>query len=731
MADIEVAKAYITAHLVDTTDADLAKIRGKIAATKPVGLATKAESDVTGLEKHTGAANEAAAAEQKLGNESETAGKKAGNAASGGLSMSTLASAAIVVGLAEIGTKSVEAADTYENSTVQMGINAHETEQQANQLGDTFLATGGKSEYSAQQLMAAYSPVAGLLTNITGQALSNADATKVMQAAQNAAYGTGQDLANVTDGLAKVMVAYHLNASQAAQASDVLTNTSLLTNTSIGDLAGAVDKLHAKLGVNAPSLQDTATLVASFNAHGITGSKGLMMVNSAMSTLQGGSKSTKTELDNLGVKIYDANGKFVGMQDVISQLSPKLSKMTDQQRQAAEAALFGKGAAGAMNGIIQDGLPGWDQLSAKVGAAGGAQEDATRKGDTFKGQMDKLKGAVSDAGVQFGKILIPILKDVAKFFTAVIVPVMSFLATHPKLVAAIGLIAGAIAGLVLGIKIWTAVTKLLSLTILGTPIGWIMLAIAALIAIVVVIISNWSHITGFFHDLWAGVVDIFKAAIDFIINYFKNWLASVELLWKIVSTIFMTGVHAVVGFFTDLWHDIESIWNSITGWVSGAIDKVIGFFTGMPSRAGKVWDWIKEGLKDALNAVVWMLNKGVDAINTILHGINWASGLIGIPAIPDIPHIPKLAAGGVVTKGGLVTTSEKGAETIALPTGAAVYPHGSQPAGTGETHIHVHVAAVNIKAMADLRNPVALDSSAREYVVQLNNALRNLGGQFA
>src|ERR1035438_422938 len=143
------------------------------------------------------------------------------------------------------------------------------------------------------------------------------------------------------------MQAFHLSTSQGAGATDVLYNVSTRVHVPIESLATAMDKLHARLGMLAPSLGETAGLIVALGEHGITGSKGLNVVNSGMQKLMGGSSKTTEMLKALGLSMndfYNSQGKFVGMSGVIAQLGPKLAGLTQQQRLFAEQTLFGAGA---------------------------------------------------------------------------------------------------------------------------------------------------------------------------------------------------------------------------------------------------------------------------------------------------------------------------------------------------------------------------------------------------
>ncbi|MGH2899914.1 MAG: hypothetical protein ACRDMZ_14665, partial [Solirubrobacteraceae bacterium] len=81
----------------------------------------------------------------------------------------------------------------------------------------------------------------------------------------------------------------------------------------------------------------------------------------------------------------------------------------------------------------------------------------------------------------------------------------------------------------------------------------------------------------------------------------------------------------------------------------------------------------------AINAVIAILNTGVDAINIPLAFANKLPG-IDLPVIPDIPP---LAAGGVIRSGGAAIVGEQGPEVVTLPRGAIVHPNSGGMLGGG------------------------------------------------
>ena len=332
--------------------------------------------------------------------------------------------AAVATTLVGVAGAAIDLGTKFTTSTDKMAAAAQITQQQAKAIGDAFLSTGGQTTFTAQAMMDAFSPVAGQLAQTAGHALNASDSLTFMNAAMAAAEARGQPLATVTGALANVMQAYGLQAGQAAHVSDVLTNTSAALNIPIADLTSGFDKLHAKLGDAAPSLQDTGALMLVMADHGLSGSRAVMAVSSGLTTLESGSKTVNAELGKLGVQVYDSSGKFVGMDSVIAQLQPKLATMSDAQRTLALNTLFGKGAAQSLGDVIMGGVAAFDAASASVGKTGSAQAAAATATDNLGGSFERLKSAVIDQVTSWGSQLQPVLTTAFNFLAQTALPAL-------------------------------------------------------------------------------------------------------------------------------------------------------------------------------------------------------------------------------------------------------------------------------------------------------------------
>lgn len=247
----------------------------------------------------------------------------------------------------------------------------------------------------------------------------------------------------------------------------------------------------------------------------------------------------------------------------------------------------------------------------------------------------------------------------------------------------------------------TAAQIALNIAMTANPIGIIIVAIGALIAIGVALWMNWDAVC-------AWCKSAFQAVGDFFVSVGSS----------------------IASFFTGLWEGIKntvmSVWNGITGFLSGAWNTIssacTSVFTGIGNAIKSVWNGIVNTIKGAINGIIKginaMIRGAVNGINGLIKGINKVTGVIGIPAIPTFtaPQIPLLAKGGMIRSPGSVIVGEKGAELLTLPRGAQVTPLANKPVQKSETNI-------NITIYADGKST---DEIVDELVPKLKLALANL-----
>ncbi|HET6911127.1 MAG TPA: phage tail tape measure protein, partial [Mycobacteriales bacterium] len=424
-----------------------------------------------------------------------------------------------VAGFGVVAAESIKLGENYQQATAQIAASSGQTIQSAQAVANQFLKTGFASTFSAQEIATAYGGVAGQLKATEGHALSAGDAMTVMQSSMDLAEASGQSLGGTTQALAATMQAYGLKTKDASKAADQLYNISVLTNQPILGLAQVLDRLKGRLGALAPSLSDVGTLMA-FPSVAAQGSRGAMVVNTALTTLLGGSKNVSKELKSLGVSIFNSSGKFIGMRGVIAQLEPKLKGMSDQQRMLAEKTLFGSSAAQLMGTIIRGGVAGYDKAAAAVNRLGSAHDAAEKQSNTLHGQTEKLKAGLEDLGVRLGEFLIPKLEKLGEIVSKTV----GWFEKHKAAAIALAAIVGG--ALTVAFGAWAASLFMTggALAPLIGPLGLIVVAVAAIGVAVYELYNNWSTV-------WDGIKSVALAVwndgLKPVFDAIKNTVATV------------------------------------------------------------------------------------------------------------------------------------------------------------------------------------------------------------
>ena len=192
-----------------------------------------------------------------------------------------------------------------------------------------------------------------------------------------------------------------------------------------------------------------------------------------------------------------------------------------------------------------------------------------------------------------------------------------------------------------GLGIAAAAMWILNIAMDANPIGAVIIAIVALIAVVQLIIDNWGPISDFFKNLWTDIEIWFKAwwqaisvwfndTLDGIVNFFK-------LKWQDISNFFSSTLDGISNFFTLKWqaisdwfeatltnigHFFRDGWNNIWKWFTDTLtgmrdtaNQKIGeigrFFADLP---GNVLNWLR-GIGS------WLIGAGRDLVQGLLDGI--------------------------------------------------------------------------------------------------------------
>jgi hypothetical protein len=183
----------------------------------------------------------------------------------------------------------------------------------------------------------------------------------------------------------------------------------------------------------------------------------------------------------------------------------------------------------------------------------------------------------------------------------------------------------------------TAAQWLLNAALTANPIGIVVAAIVALIAIVVLAYQKNETFRKIVDAVWKAIKIAIKATVDWIVN----------TAWPFIKKI----IDFMVAYYRFLWNAIKIVWNGIRDTIKTVVDKVATYFntiktlitvtipnafkTGV-AAIGKFWKGLEELARKPIVFVVGIVNKLIGGYNKIA----------SVFKAPTAPLIPGFAGGG-------------------------------------------------------------------------------------
>jgi TP901 family phage tail tape measure protein len=278
-------------------------------------------------------------------------------------------------------------------------------------LRDAALDFGASSVFTATE-------AANAIEELGKAGISTADILGgALEGSLNLASAGGLGIARAAEIAATTLQQFNLAGSQTGRVADVLAAGAGKALGSVDDLANGlkfVGPVAASMGV---SLEETTGVLALFAQAGIVGEQGGTALRGMLSSLTSPSKAAAKEIENLGINLYDAQGGFLGVENVAGQLSGAYSGLSDEARDASLGILFGNEQITAARVLYQAGAAGVAEMTAAVNDNGYAAQVARDKLDNLRGDVEKLGGAFDTALIRSGSGANDILRTLAQSAT--------------------------------------------------------------------------------------------------------------------------------------------------------------------------------------------------------------------------------------------------------------------------------------------------------------------------
>lgn len=391
---------------------------------------------------------------------------------------------------------------------------------------------------------------------------------------------------------------------------------SLETNlaTLLGSTEKAQTKLHELRTMGAKTPFETTDLVKATQkmlAFGLDATK----TNGYLQMLGDIAMGDANKLDSLTLAFSQigASGR-ASMEDINQMIDQGFNPLTYVAKKTGESMAD-------VRQRVSDGAVSFEEIAS-------AMTDATSKGGAFYGSMDKASettaGRIStlkdNIGVMLGTLtssLMPIFEQIVDklaewvgWFSnldastqSLIMKILLFVASLGpalfiigKLVSGVGTVISIFGKLKTALALVKTTMAGLNLTFLASPITWIVLAIAGLIAILVVAYNNSETFRQAVNDLWTAIKENLLKAFEEIKPVLQEVINALIGLWNAVMEFVVPIFEWVVGLIKQYMPLIKAQISTSITWISTILKNLLTIVKG-------AFDLITNAIKTALNVI--------------------------------------------------------------------------------------------------------------------------------
>lgn len=177
-----------------------------------------------------------------------------------------------------------------------------------------------------------------------------------------------------------------------------------------------------------------------------------------------------------------------------------------------------------------------------------------------------------------------------------------------------------------------------ALAVLTSPITWIIVAIAALIAIGVLLYQNWDTVVEFAKTAWQGLCDFISGICRAIGEFFSGLWTKLQEIFEPIGQWFgekfQQAWDAIVNIFTPIgswfgqrWADVTSALANIGAWFTDMFQKA---WTGLTNIFSKLGSWFGERWNDVTSALSkvasWFGEMFTNAYNAVKNAFSSIGG---------------------------------------------------------------------------------------------------------
>lgn len=634
--------------------ANEALAKGEISQSQYDALQREIVETEKALEELEKQADKSAVALQKIG----AAGEKLKNVGSSieGVGKKLMPVTAAVGGL---GAAAVKVAADFDSAMSQVAAVSGATGKDLDALREKAREMGAKTKFSASEAAEAmnYMAMAGWKTG---------DMLDGIEGIMNLAAASGEDLATTSDIVTDALTALGLTAADSGHFADILAAASSNANTNVSMMGETFKYCAPVAGALGFTAEDTAEAIGLMANAGIKSSQAGTAMRTMLTNLTGEVTFVGDAFGELTIQTTNTDGSMRSLGEILADCRVAFSQMSESEKAANAEALVGKNAMSGFLAVMNAAPADIEKLNSAINNCDGtAEKMAETMQDNLAGQLTILKSQLEELAISIGEILMPSIRQIVSWIQGlvdwlngldegmkkIIVTIALVVAAIAPVLIVIGKVVGAIgtimtvisqvAGAISGVVGFVSGTVIPAITAVVAAIGWVPIAIAAVIAIIILLwnkcewfreavtavwtaiksatVAAWNAIGTFLTNLWSGIVQTGKTVFQGLSSFFTA-------CWKGIQGMFTTVLTAISVFFSTIWNAIRTTVVTVgtaiqtfltTAWT--AVKTVITtILTAIQTVFTTVWNAIKAVVTAVVSAIQNFITTAWNSIQAVV-----------------------------------------------------------------------------------------------------------------
>ena len=557
--------------------------------------------------------------------------------------------------IAGVGTIAVKTTADFDSSMSNVSAISGATGDDLQKLRDKAREMGAQTKFSASEAADAmsYMAMAGWKTD---------DMLNGISGVMSLAAASGEDLAKTSDILTDGLTAFGLKAEESGRMADVMAAASSNANTNVSLLGESYKYCASTAGAMGFSLEDVTESLGLMANAGVKGSQAGTTLKNAMINLAKPTQAMSGVMEKYGISLTNTDGSMKSWNEIVLDLRNSLGGLSEAEQTSAVATLFGKEATAGMLAVINAAPEDVEKLNTAINnSTGSAEKMADTMNNNLTGKITILKSQLQELAISFGDVLMPVInnivtsvqgfvnklngmsdgqKKVILVISGIVASIGPVLIVIGKLCSSIGSILTLAPKLISGFKMIKTAFASFGAVLSANPIGIIITAIGALIAILVSLYKHNDKFKAFVDGIVAkisefvkSIPDKIKVLKDNVLNKFNEIKTKIKSILDGLKNIFNTTFEVIKNIFTKYTNSWKTIittvlnaiktfittimnsWKNIISNGVNAIKNVINtVWNAIKSNTSAVWNNIKSGISNIVNSIKSNVSNAWNAI---------------------------------------------------------------------------------------------------------------------